>query len=105
MAIVQPIREDTFVAMMHGHSISDRGLKCLFRHLEICSEEADEDVLFDAEALLTEFIELSLEDMREYYGDLDGYPIHGNMETVAEWTAEHTCVVYHNETHILFGSF
>ena len=103
MAIVQPIREDTFIAMMHGHNISDHGLKCLFRHLEICSEEVDEDIRFDVEALLAEFTELSLEDMREYYGDLDGFPTHDDM--VAEWVAEQTSVVYHSETHILFGSF
>ena len=104
MAIVQPIREDTFIAMMHGRSFSDRGLKCLFRHLEELSA-GGEHVMFDVEELLIGFTELSLIDMREDYGDLDGYPTHGDMEAVAEWLADYTCVVYHSETHILFGEF
>ena len=105
MAIVQPIREDTFIAMMHGHGISDRGLRCLFRHLEMYSEEMDEDVLFDVEDICTGFDELSLEDMREYYGENDGFPVHGDMEAVADWMANYTSVVYHSETHILFAEF
>ena len=105
MAIVQPIREDTFIAMMHGHGISDRGLKCLFRHLEILSEEAGEDVKLDVVKLCSQYSELSLEDMREYYGFLEGYPRHGDMGEVAEWIARRACVVYHNETHIMMEHF
>ena len=106
MAIVQPIREDTFIAMMHGHSFSDRGLKCLFRHLEAASEELDEDVRFDVEELLSTYSELSLEDVREYYGHLNGgYPKGDDMEAVAAWMAERTSVICSNKTHILIEDF
>ena len=105
MAIVQPIREDTFIAMMHGHGISDRGLRCLFRHLETVSEETDEDVMFDVEELLSWFAELSLEDTREYYGGFDDYPNDGDIEAVAEWLADYTHVIHHSKTHILLENF
>ena len=105
MAIVQPIREDTFIVMMHGRPFSDHGLKCLFRHLEILSEETGKHVKLDVVKLCSQYSELHLEDMREFYGDLDGYPIHDDMEAVAEWIAEHTSVVYHSETHIMMENF
>ena len=102
MAIVQPIREDTFIAMMHGRSFSDRGLRCLFRHLETVSEEMGTDVMFDVEELCAGYTELSLSEALEDYGDLDGYPTHSNMDDVLEWFAEHACVYRVNASRILF---
>ena len=107
MAIVQRVKVnrfiDAFVRAGQGRVYSRAGLAALYEHLLEESEDMGVDVVLDVPALAMEYYELDLEEARDDYGGLEGYPNpdEESMATVIDWFAERTLVLPVDESRFI----
>ena len=107
MAIVQRIKVsrfiDAFVRAGQGRVYSRAGLGVLYEYLSEESDSMGTDLVLDVPALAMEYYELDLDEARDDYGGLEGYPSpdEESMATVVDWFAERTLALPVDESRFI----